>query len=161
MSDRVAVMADGHFEQISDPYSLYREPQSLFAAQFVGLAASLPIAPCDEKGLRYAGRELVGRSAGGNEIRPGHGAVAVVRPEALRLDAPAGIAFNSIPAVVQDSTFRGSWTELRVLTCEGHELSVHQPVGPAGLGPRSGDKVEVYFAHEDTKIFWGASGAPR
>lgn len=36
MSDKVAVMNNGHFEQIGTPQELYHEPKSSFVAQFVG-----------------------------------------------------------------------------------------------------------------------------
>ncbi|ODS51074.1 MAG: hypothetical protein ABS42_00335 [Bdellovibrio sp. SCN 50-8] len=160
MSDRVAVMAEGRFEQISDPYSLYAEPQSLFTAQFVGLASSLPVESCLEtQTLKFCGQQLSGRSIG----EPGtQSAVAVVRPEAFRLAADLGINdnLNSITGVVQETTFRGAWTELRVVTASGHEFSVHQAREKALTGPKEGESVEVYFSPEDTKIFWQAgSGA--
>src|SRR5690606_34405827 len=94
MSDRVAVMSEGRFEQISDPLSLYLRPQSLFSARFVGAAASLPLdavagpgraeAPAgsaaEEIEADYRGRRLRGTPVGA--AREGR-AFAVVRPECL------------------------------------------------------------------------------
>lgn len=36
MSDRIALMRDGRFEQIGTPQELYDAPQSVFAAAFIG-----------------------------------------------------------------------------------------------------------------------------
>ena len=36
MSDRVAVMSNGHIEQLDDPRSIYDRPQTPFVAEFIG-----------------------------------------------------------------------------------------------------------------------------
>src|SRR5262249_22811276 len=36
MADRIAVMNEGHFEQIAVPQIIYNEPQTRFVAEFVG-----------------------------------------------------------------------------------------------------------------------------
>ena len=42
MSDRIAVMSQGHVEQIGTPQDIYRSPASLFVAGFIGSANLLP-----------------------------------------------------------------------------------------------------------------------
>jgi spermidine/putrescine transport system ATP-binding protein len=42
MSDRIAVMSQGHVEQIGTPEEIYRTPSSLFVAGFIGSANLLP-----------------------------------------------------------------------------------------------------------------------
>src|SRR5207248_7215883 len=41
MSDRVAVMHDGVLEQVGTPEQIYRQPTTLFVAEFVGMANRL------------------------------------------------------------------------------------------------------------------------
>ncbi|MBU6499020.1 MAG: ABC transporter ATP-binding protein, partial [Rhodospirillales bacterium] len=41
ISDRVAVMSEGHVLQIAPPSVIYREPQSAFVARFIGVGAVL------------------------------------------------------------------------------------------------------------------------
>ncbi len=36
MSDRIAVMLDGHIEQLADPDTVYEQPDSAFVAGFIG-----------------------------------------------------------------------------------------------------------------------------
>src|ERR1700761_3833407 len=43
MSDRVAIMRDGHLEQIDTPEGLYRRPATLFAARFLGETNLIPV----------------------------------------------------------------------------------------------------------------------
>ena len=38
ISDRIVVMNQGHIEQLGDPYTIYRKPETSFVAGFIGLA---------------------------------------------------------------------------------------------------------------------------
>ncbi len=38
ISDRIVIMNEGRIEQIGDPFSIYRHPNSIFVANFIGLA---------------------------------------------------------------------------------------------------------------------------
>ncbi len=42
MSDRIVVMSDGRIEQIGTPDDIYRRPESLFVADFIGKSNALP-----------------------------------------------------------------------------------------------------------------------
>jgi len=42
MSDRIAVMNKGHYEQLGDPEALYERPQTRFVAGFLGVSNLLP-----------------------------------------------------------------------------------------------------------------------
>lgn len=157
MSDRVAVMSEGRFEQISDPLSLYLQPQSLFSARFVGAAASLDLgsafAHADQTDVEvdYRGRRLRGTAVGA--ARQGN-AYAVVRPECLICGEGVAEGMNLLPAVVRESTFRGGWIEVLVETDGGDSLSFYRPVNANGTGYQVGQRVEVAFAPADTRIFW-------
>jgi spermidine/putrescine transport system ATP-binding protein len=158
MSDRVAVMSEGRFEQISDPLSLYLKPQSLFSAQFVGAATSLPLADvrADDDGeveFKYEGQIL--RGVVGGSGRKGQ-AYAVVRPECLSCEDPvtSGGGMNRLVATVREQTFRGSWIEIRLETDAGHSLAFYRPVKCIEPSAEIGRRVDVIFAPEDTQVFW-------
>ncbi|WP_320668970.1 ABC transporter ATP-binding protein [Patulibacter defluvii] len=78
MSDRVAIMRDGRLEQLSDPETLYRRPETIFAAQFLGEANLVEVRD--------------GRMVGFDAPVEARSGTAVVRPEdfALAENAPAG-----------------------------------------------------------------------
>ena len=38
ISDRIVIMNQGHIEQLGDPYTIYRKPETSFVAGFIGLA---------------------------------------------------------------------------------------------------------------------------
>ena len=45
MSDRIAVMNHGRYEQLGDPASLYERPRTRFVAGFLGVSNLLPTTP--------------------------------------------------------------------------------------------------------------------
>ena len=51
MSDRIAVMNDGHVEQAGPPQAVYEEPETLFVADFLGVS-NLISADADGAGRR-------------------------------------------------------------------------------------------------------------
>lgn len=48
IADRVAVMADGHLEQIGHPEGVFQQPRSRFVADFLGHASFVPGRVADE-----------------------------------------------------------------------------------------------------------------
>lgn len=114
LSDRIALFNSGRIEQVGSPEQLYREPDTLFTATFLG-----------DSNVFDLGGSAFGPQAGweGNTWsidpttvadHPGvgvHGAV-VVRPEDVRITqdtaaVPAGS--NTVQAVVRDLEYMGSY----------------------------------------------------
>jgi spermidine/putrescine transport system ATP-binding protein len=88
LSDRVAVMNAGRFEQVGTPQSLYYEPETAFVAGFVGANNRI-----DGRVVRVEG-DIVELAADGglalfarrkSALAPGAAASAFVRPEVARL----------------------------------------------------------------------------
>jgi len=88
LSDRVAVMNAGRFEQVGTPQSLYYAPQTPFVAGFVGATNAI-----SGRAEQVNGDELTLTSSAGltlrakamGELRTGDAVQAFVRPEAVRL----------------------------------------------------------------------------
>ena len=91
MSDRIAVMNQGRYEQLGDPESLYERPTTRFVAGFLGVSNLLPGA-IRGHGRRYATVRLADETrvrapsalVGGHRRRSSVG----VRPEKIRLRDP-------------------------------------------------------------------------
>ncbi|MFI5262142.1 MAG: ABC transporter ATP-binding protein, partial [Candidatus Limnocylindrales bacterium] len=88
MSDRIAVMNKGHYEQLGDPESLYERPNTRFVAGFLGVSNLLPATRADGSADGYAVVTLRDQTAvrvpaallnGEREIEVG------IRPEQIRL----------------------------------------------------------------------------
>ena len=103
LSDRIAVFNSGRIEQLDEAEVLYREPNSQFAASFVGDANvfAVDVASADVDAIRTTdGLRLPVATSG--DMRGPHW--LVVRPEDVRFDA----AESMVEATVVDAAFRGA-----------------------------------------------------
>ena len=131
MSDRIAVMNKGRYEQLGDPESLYERPSTRFVAGFLGISNLLPGAV--EGG---DGRYTAVRLADDSVVRVPSGLVGSadriavgVRPEKIRLresgaDIPDGQ--NRLTGVVRDASYLGVSTQYQVEARGGIRLTVYE-----------------------------------
>ena len=133
MSDRIAVMNHGRYEQLGDPESLYERPATRFVAGFLGVSNLLPGTLDGAAGddryamirLGDAGAVRVPRS-----MTDGQQALDVgVRPEKIRLlaegaDAPSGA--NILAGTVRDASYLGVSTQYIVETQHGERVTVYE-----------------------------------
>ncbi len=115
MSDRIAVMSQGVVEQIGTATDIYKRPQSLFVAGFIGSANLLPavVAQGDSTGASFdfwGGGRITVKSDHVNAdvaLTPGEQVTVMLRPEHLHVSAtqPAG---ESLAATVTDIVFQGA-----------------------------------------------------
>ncbi|MCB1435106.1 MAG: ATP-binding cassette domain-containing protein, partial [Alphaproteobacteria bacterium] len=107
MADRVVVMNHGIIEQIGTPTDIYREPASLFVADFIGSMNKLAVEVVDGGHVRLGSATFACRSHG---LKPGSAAVMALRPEdVIPLEGPdAAGAANAHPVTVRDMDFLGS-----------------------------------------------------
>ena len=91
LSDHVAVMNAGSFEQVGTPQQLYYQPQTPFVAGFVGannkLAASTNTSGAEAGSVvkLTSGEGLALRARAAGRLQPGQAVQAFVRPEAINL----------------------------------------------------------------------------
>ena len=131
MSDRIAVMNHGRYEQLADPATLYERPTTRFVAGFLGVSNLLATTP-DGTADGYA----VGKLADGSLVRVplaltegfDHFEIGV-RPEKIRLrelhdTIPAGS--NQIPGTVIDASYLGVSTSYIVEARGGAHITVYE-----------------------------------
>ena len=109
MSDRIAVMNEGHLEQLDTPAELYHHPRTAFVAGFIGQANLLDvtITTSDKDGVSVVVDEQWGfRAAGDSRLEAGERALAVVRPEAIFLSSESGDGL--IEAEVSEVVYGGA-----------------------------------------------------
>ena len=111
MSDRVAVMSQGHIEQIGTSTEIYNHPQTAFVASFVGENNRFGGRVVDANGTFAIVDSPAGRLRAANPQRLPVGAETLlfVRPERVRLvsdDAPEG-GRNVLESEVTDEVFEG------------------------------------------------------
>jgi spermidine/putrescine transport system ATP-binding protein len=131
MSDRIAVMNRGRYEQLADPETLYERPATRFVAGFLGISNLLHGSVEERSGTHVAVRlreDVVVRvpaAAAGSAATIEVG----VRPEKIRMygleqEAPAGM--NVLAGVVRDASYLGVSTQYVVETRGGGRLSVYE-----------------------------------
>jgi len=114
ISQMVALMNNGRFEQVADPETLYHRPATLFAARFVGAGSLL-----DGQALGRRGREVevdvggIRFAAADAGVTEGGAVTVLLRPEDLEF-APPGA--GRLDGQVLTCAFFGSYYELTVQT---------------------------------------------
>jgi len=158
MSDRIAVMNRGRYEQLGDPEELYERPRTRFVAGFLGVSNLLP-ARVEGAADGYALLRLADGSAVRAPRASIDGAASVlvgVRPEKVRLhgataSAPAG--HNVMLGVVRDASYLGVSTSYIVESRHGERLTVYeQNVERTSHGSihRPGQTVQLSWSPEHT-----------
>ncbi len=158
MSDRIAVMNRGRYEQLADPETLYERPATRFVAGFLGVSNLLSGAVI-ETGAEYShvkvAEDAVVRIP--NATVNGSGAVEVgVRPEKIRLfgldEAPTA-GMNVLRGTVRDASYIGVSTQYVVETRSGGRLSVYEQNVERtlhGSMHRPGEEVNLAWSPDHT-----------
>jgi putative spermidine/putrescine transport system ATP-binding protein len=120
MSDRIGIFNQGRLEQVGTPQAVYNTPATRFVAQFVGAANVLE---------GSAARALTGH------------AQAMLRPERIRLGAPAGARTSGTVSEVQ---YFGAFTRVRV-DVAGTQLQAELPTGQNLSQPQPGEPVHLHW----------------
>lgn len=149
MSDRIAVMNHGTFEQIGTPDEIYNHPRTSYVATFVGNANILK---GEAKGMEN-GKVKVCISGGciqaasQEEIYPGEKVTVAVRSENIRIDEECSCGLS---AVVTEKTFAGGLLRVVLKLTDGTELVASR----YGIDARvqQGQTVSVCFAPEDAVL---------
>ena len=152
MSDRIAVMNKGHYEQLGDPESLYERPMTRFVASFLGISNLLP-AKVTGSDDGYARASLVDDSTIRVPKAIVDGAVTVdigVRPEKIRLSDPtslAAVGHNRLTGVVRDASYLGVSTQYQVESRAGTLTVYEQNVERA-------TRAELWARGDEVQMTW-------
>jgi spermidine/putrescine transport system ATP-binding protein len=132
MSDQVAVMNRGRFEQVGTPQELYYQPKTAFVAGFVGNnnqcagkvqgRSGQTITVVTEHGVR-----LLAHSP--NPIPSGSSVTVFIRPEVMQINTsePTTKRDNCLPVTILRMLFDGAHSQVQVETAEGAELTAALP----------------------------------
>lgn len=146
LSDRIAVFQDGRVIQCDTAEAIYREPESQFAASFVGDANvfEIEVESADDDSVETVGglRLPVSGCAGSRGLY-----WLVVRPEDIRFGPPGG----ALEASVIDSAFRGSSLTYRA-DCVALESTVKAEI-PDELGTADvGTRVTITWSADRARL---------
>jgi spermidine/putrescine transport system ATP-binding protein len=148
MSDRIAVMRDGVFEQIGSPADVYDRPKTAYVARFVGSANIL------HGTAQLDGSMVLVKNADGCcsvpkrgfDISNGDLAAVAVRSEQIDLSKP-GDKKQGLCGTVREKSFAGGMLRIAVVMTDGTELVASRHGIDSEFS--AGDKVIVSFEPEN------------
>ncbi|MCB1439515.1 MAG: ABC transporter ATP-binding protein [Nitratireductor sp.] len=164
MSDNVAVMNNGRFEQIGTPQELYHKPNTAFVAGFVGDSNRW-----GGKVESASGGQVVVETAGGMRARcrmrdgsipqPGQAVELFVRPEFIELRRKAGGETENNPSGKVDSLlFNGANSRALVKLESGEFIEANVTLTGGTEDIRPGETVHLAWDPESAICFASGSG---
>ncbi len=151
MSDRIAIMLDGHIEQLADPESVYERPASAFVAGFIG-RNNFWDGISTGHGVRASDGTIFASSSPEERVANGAPALAAVRPESIRLSATdPGATENVVPGTVAGVSHYGDVLQYVVRTASRDVISLLPRQGAPRLAP--GDAVWCHWSASDVFQF--------
>ncbi|MGI6239857.1 MAG: ABC transporter ATP-binding protein [Christensenellales bacterium] len=152
MSDRIAIMNGGAFEQIGAPEDIYERPATRFAASFIGQTNLIDctVASASAGGLTLAfdGYQVPARATPG--IGAGDHVALCLRTERVRYSAaPTGAC--AVPGVLKSRHYAGGSIRCVIALSSGRELIA---VGQSGAGERAqvGENVFVAWDPDEAAV---------
>ncbi|MFN3274814.1 MAG: ABC transporter ATP-binding protein [Paracoccus sp. (in: a-proteobacteria)] len=139
MSDRIAVMGGGLLHQVACPRDLYDRPANRFVAGFIGEGNFLPVNILSRDGgqarVSVAGAALtLPAGALPDDAQPGACVHAMVRPEQIRLCAPADAGCGlHLSGVIENLVYIGTDTHLHLRLDDGAQVVARIGNGDAQL----------------------------
>lgn len=141
VSDRIAVMKDGHIQQIGTPQEIYARPYNAFVSTFIGHSNLFygTIKKGADVSIVFSGGYEIPMKNLSDSVQDGQKVVVSIRPEEF---APSDTGFH---CTVADSTFLGKYTnyflDFPAGICVENQPSIEfsQDLGHAERVFRSGD----------------------
>lgn len=157
MSDRIAVMNAGRFEQIGAPQDVYEAPATVFVAGFLGASNLLQGEVVSEGRVKLAAGSEIQIPGGRLGASSGHVTVGV-RPEKLHI-SDGDRSGNSVDAQVVASTYTGVSTTYSCVTPDGASMLVYvQNLHAAPEVLAEGANVKLTWDPQHTFVIGEAAG---
>lgn len=158
MSDRIAVMRGGRFEQLGTPEEIYDAPQTRYVAQFIGRSTLLT-----GRVERVSGDTAVVKNANGRftvdasraKLAAGETCEVCVRTERMRASAQPVDGF-SLPAVVQEARYAGGSVLTYVRLADGSEAVATSEARMADA-MQPGETAYLFWNPAQAAVIGGAS----
>ena len=154
MSDRIAIMRDGEFEQISVSDDIYERPVSRFVAEFMGEVNLFEVSGTKKLGLKSENPNFhikCDPSKAKLGLADGIGGVLVVRPECLRFLTGSGSADFVLTGKLKAEYALGSRTQYEIETASQNIITVEKLREDRFMG-KEGSKVTLGFDAESAHI---------
>ncbi|UZE96626.1 ABC transporter ATP-binding protein [Alkalimarinus alittae] len=174
MSDQVAVMNNGRFEQVGTPQELYYQPETPFVASFVGDSNRWygKVSSQDEDLISLTteqGLKLNGLSAPGQQLNKHDAVTAYIRPEAISIVPDATTAptinnpedINQCQGRIVNVLFDGARSQVLVDTSSGEPMHVSLPQTGQHSHLSKGDNVTLQWSKKQCLCFRAPQHPPQ
>ena len=149
ISDRIAVMKDGHIMQVGSPAQIYKKPENPFVAGFIGISNFIE---CDVS-ANDPQAAVLSIDGGATTVQTrlrraysGPGRISA-RPEQLRF-SPEGMGGK-----IELSTFLGDFIEYEVTLHNGQTVQLNEYTKDALSVKPDGSEVRVHFDPSAITVF--------
>ena len=161
MSDKVAVMNHGQFQQVGDPQQLYYEPENAFVAGFVGdsnkwSAKVVDILPDSLKVKTVTGLVLYASRIENTALLIGSEVEIFIRPEAVHISQQLtpNLQTNHLNIKINNILFDGANSQLLVEEqISSEEIKVKLPQTEQFMHLKKGDNLQISFPLQQVKTF--------
>ena len=151
MSDRIAIMLNGHVEQLADPETVYEHPTTAFVAGFVG-RNNFWQGVATEHGAQADDGTVIVASRPEEDVPNGEPALSAVRPECIHLTSTQpGQAENVVQATVASVSYYGDVLQYVVRTRTRDLLVLVPRTNPARFA--LDESVWCSWSAEDVYLF--------
>ena len=153
MSDRIAIMRDGHFEQIGAPEEIYERPKTRFAADFIGQTNLLEATVAEKDGrgliLNYAGMFIPARNAD-FDVQIGDSVALSLRTERIGFSKkPVGEC--NLPGTLRSRHYAGGSMRAVIVLDDGREITVLCQSGERAEG-EIGERVFLSWNRNEAPV---------
>jgi len=169
MSDQVAIMNNGRFEQVGTPQALYYQPATPFVASFVGDSNRWHGKVSSKRGdiislTTEHGLELRGLSASDQHLDENDSVTAYIRPEAISI-VPDTANLSTISSIdhaddinqcqgsIVNVLFDGARSQILVDTSSGEPMHVSLPQTGHHTSLSKGDTVTLQWSKKQCLCF--------
>jgi spermidine/putrescine transport system ATP-binding protein len=154
MSDRLAVMSEGHVEQMGTPTEVYEEPASAYVAEFLGVS-NLMRAVAEGPGSNGSCRVRIGEFellAGKGDVRATGDVRVVIRPERVRVEPHGTSGENRLVGMVERAVFQGPTTQLIVRLPQGDTIQALLTNEDGAVGMAQGTPVAAFLPPDALRV---------
>ena len=158
MSDRIAVMKDGRFEQLGTPEDIYDRPRTRYVAQFIGRSTILEGMVRSANGFSSVVENANGRftvDSAHAQLRENESCEVCVRTERMRASRTPVEGFD-LPATVREARYAGGSVLLYVVLKDGTEV-VAEGIERMADAPQAGETVYMHWNPAQAAVIGGAS----
>ena len=158
MSDRIAVMKGGKFEQLGTPEEIYDQPKTRYVAQFIGRSTILTGKVKHVNGVSAVIENENGSFSVGSEhasVREGETCEVCVRTERMRVSRTPVDGFD-LPATVREARYAGGSVLTYVILRDGTEVAA-EGIERMCDAPQAGETVYMHWNPAQAAVIGGAS----